>query len=206
MQASKAFMIHVSKKNLLTARLPRGFLLQSLPTIAAAAPSLYSLEQIYPEEIHTRHFHATPAAGLSARRRRRRGDTGEAPKDEDMDTATTYEEHLPLTDPVDFEIKGQELLAKLGTAIEPMIAINDPFHVTRTQHMLKIAVEKSMGNYELGMEPEERIVVFRSPISGAHSYFFSQRTKEWVDTVDFHSLEGIFVRDLIRHCKGVPKL
>lgn len=143
---------------------------------------------------------------MAVRRRRRRGDTGEAPKEEDGGSATTFEEHSALTDPILFEEKGHALLAKLGKAVEPMIAINDPFEVTRTQHMLKIAVEKAMGSYEVEMDPDERVVILRSPISGAHSYFFSNKTEEWIDTVDFHSLEGIFVRDLIRHCKGVPKL
>lgn len=35
--------------------------------------------------------------------------------------------------------------------------------------------------------------------SGSHSYFYSKKTHEWIDTIDHHSFEGIFVRDLIRH-------
>lgn len=205
MQAAKALMIKV---NVLTRRSLSRVALRAFPSVSSVPPlaSTAHFDHNNRIQIHQRCFHATPTVCLAVRRRRRRGDSGEAPKEEDSDMISTYEEHLPLSEPTLFEEKGQELLAKLGKAVEPMIPLNDPFDVTRTHHMLKIEVGKAMGSYELELEPEERIVVLRSPISGAHSYFYSQRKEEWVDTVDFHSLEGIFVRDLIRHCRGMPKL
>lgn len=200
MQASKA-LLYPSRfvRRISSTRLVAG------PRIFAKAfPTASWAEGLAPSPVQSRSFHTTPPVSLPVRRRRR-GDSGEAPTTE-RENPDTFEEHKPLTDPIEFEKKGQELLEKLGKAVEPMIAINDPFHVSRTSHMLKIALDRRMGSYEVELETDERVVVLRSPISGAHSYFYSNKIEQWVDTVDFHSLEGIFVRDLIRHCKGVPKL
>ncbi|CAB9503507.1 expressed unknown protein [Seminavis robusta] len=149
-------------------------------------------------------FHSTPTVSLAERKRRRR--RGGGPTEESSSDEKKYEDHSPVTDPLEFEKAGLAILEKLHTAIKPMQAINDPFDVVRTIDSLTIQVDPSYGRYEIEVDYDEHILILRSPISGAHSYFFFNKTQEWVDTVDYHSLEGIFVRDLIRHCKGVPKL
>ena len=47
-------------------------------------------------------------------------------------------------------------------------------------------------------------VTLQSPLSGSFSYVYNPTTKEWVGKEDGHSLLGMFTRDWIRQCRGVP--
>jgi Frataxin-like domain len=163
---------------------------------------------LMPAPLHKQWYHSTPIACLGERKRRRIRGSGEDMNADmtDENLASSFKAHSPVTDPVEFEKARLATLEKLHTAIKPMQSINDPFDVVRTIDSLTIQVEPSFGRYEVEIDDEQQILVFRSPISGAHTYFLSNQTQEWIDTIDLHSFEGLFVRDLIRHCKGVPKL
>ena len=160
-----------------------------------------------------RGFHTTAITSLAERKRRRRrggGDTpsSDASREDGSSNSPQFTEHSAVTDPAEFQAVGQATLAKLEAAVEPMKAVNDPFKVSRSsdQTTVTIEVEAKWGSYHIELDHEERLLMFRSPVSGAHTYFYSKKTHEWIDTIDHHSFEGIFVRDLIRHCRGVPNL
>lgn len=48
-------------------------------------------------------------------------------------------------------------------------------------------------------------IALQSPLSGTFTYGFG-RTGEWESTEDGHALLGMFTRDFIRQCQGVPDL
>ena len=69
------------------------------------------------------------------------------------------------------------------------------------------------GTYKLTIhsEPIEGVgrlyngyVALQSPLSGSFSYVYNVRTGEWEGTEDGHKLVGMFTRDFIRQCQGVP--
>lgn len=47
-------------------------------------------------------------------------------------------------------------------------------------------------------------VSMQSPLSGTFTYVYNVRTGEWEGTEDGHALLGMFTRDFIRQCQGVP--
>lgn len=47
-------------------------------------------------------------------------------------------------------------------------------------------------------------VSLQSPLSGTFSYVYNVRNGEWEGTEDGHKLVGMFTRDFIRQCQGVP--
>jgi hypothetical protein len=49
-------------------------------------------------------------------------------------------------------------------------------------------------------------ITLQSPLSGSYMYIYNAMTKEWVGSEDGHSLYGMFTRDWIRQCNGVPDL
>ena len=49
-------------------------------------------------------------------------------------------------------------------------------------------------------------ITLQSPLSGSYMYIYNVITKEWVGSEDGHSLYGMFTRDWIRQCSGVPDL
>jgi hypothetical protein len=49
-------------------------------------------------------------------------------------------------------------------------------------------------------------ITLQSPLSGSYMYIYNVLTKEWVGSEDGHSLYGMFTRDWIRQCNGVPDL
>ena len=49
-------------------------------------------------------------------------------------------------------------------------------------------------------------ITLQSPLSGSYMYIYNVITKEWVGSEDGHSLYGMFTRDWIRQCNGVPDL
>lgn len=47
-------------------------------------------------------------------------------------------------------------------------------------------------------------VSMQSPLSGTFTYVYNIRSGEWEGTEDGHALLGMFTRDFIRQCQGVP--
>ncbi|KAL7467738.1 hypothetical protein ACHAXS_007975 [Conticribra weissflogii] len=60
------------------------------------------------------------------------------------------------------------------------------------------------GTYTLTINSENKNVTLLSPLSGSFTYVLDVNTGEWVGSDDGHSLLGMFTRDWIRQCNGVP--
>ena len=100
-------------------------------------------------------------------------------------------------------------LTKAAAALEPMKAHNDIFNIQRSTNdqgeVLKIILKPSEGQYVLQVDNDLRTLNLMSPISGNYTYVLCKQTHEFIDMEDNHSLVGMLVRDLIRHCNGLPQ-
>lgn len=119
--------------------------------------------------------------------------------------------HEPVSDPEHFAQASAQLLTTLYEAIQPLQQVNDPLVLTRgveesIGEFLMVDLGPVLGQYILQVDHDERMVILESPISGRILYVLSQSTNEWCGYDDGHNLIGLFVRDWIRQCKGVPKL
>ena len=71
---------------------------------------------------------------------------------------------------------------------------------------LSLVLAPSIGAYELLIDgPNQRLVLF-SPSSGVFKYRWSARQEAWVHESDEHFLVELLVRELLKHCQGVPRL
>lgn len=99
-------------------------------------------------------------------------------------------------------------LTKAAAALEPMKAHNDIFNIQRSMNdqgeVLKIILKPSEGQYVLQVDNDFTLTLM-SPISGNYTYVLCKQTHEFIDMEDNHSLVGMLVRDLIRHCNGLPQ-
>ena len=100
-------------------------------------------------------------------------------------------------------------LTKAVTALEPMKAYNDVFDIKRSTNeqgeKLVIGLAPSEGQYTMQVDNKLLTINLLSPMSGNYTYVLSANTNEFVGMHDNHSLEGMLVRDLIRHCHGLPQ-
>ena len=151
----------------------------------------------------------------TARRRRRRGAAGEAPtvsqqeegkNQSDPASSSVVNKHVAVTDTLTFAIEAQEFLDKIEESLQPMKSCNDVFEIERDSQSLVLTLAPADGQYSFQIEETASSIFFQSPISGKFQYILSASTREWVSEEDGHLLEGMLVRDLIRHCNGLPKL
>jgi hypothetical protein len=102
-----------------------------------------------------------------------------------------------------------EFLTKTAKALEPMKAYNEVFniHISTNEQgeKLTISLKPSEGQYVLQVDNDMFTLSLLSPMSGSYTYVLCQQTHEFIGMVDDHSLEGMLVRDLIRHCNGLPQ-
>lgn len=155
-----------------------------------------------------RPFHSTDPLWMPVRRRRRARQT-EAEEKSDG-TVENPLKHQPVEDTLVFCHEASALLTKLQKALEPMKALNDTFIVKRVDgdigEILTIDLGPKEGCYRIEISEMERMFEYTSPISGKLLYVLSAETKEWVGIEDGHLFEGLIVRDLLRQCRGMPKL
>jgi len=132
--------------------------------------------------------------------------------DDDNDGSNTVGalQHAFVQDTARFRQAAKELFDKLERALEPMKAKNDPFLITRYPgdigEIFKLDLGPKEGFYQIEISEEEHVFEYSSPISGNILYCLSAKTGEWVGLEDGNAFEGIFVRDLIRQCQGLPAL
>ena len=119
-------------------------------------------------------------------------------------------QHPPIQDTQIFRHAASALLDKLETALHPMKSKNEVFVISREDgdigEIFKLDLGPSIGHYLIEISEDECVMQYSSPISGQILYFLSGSTNEWIAVDDGHSFEGIFVRDLIRQCQGLPNL
>lgn len=164
-----------------------------------------------------RMFHASPI-WQAVRRRRRGGTPPPSGKDDDDDdssaaTATPRQKIRRVTQPAAFEEQATLLLDTIFQALQPLQAINDPFILTRARdpdvddaEYILLELGPLYGQYTIQIVPEDCLVHYQSPISGAIQYFKSLEDGEWRSIDDGHIFQGLLVRDLLRQIQGVPKL
>ena len=187
-------------------------------------PSINLLSQLVPSagpaRNNTRTYHSSARSFRPARRRR--GGIAQLEEysssnknDSDNDSETERRrgvglQHPSVQDVSHFRQAANDLLDKLERALEPMKAKNDYFVVERSDgeigKVLKLDLGPKLGYYEIEFSEDECIFQYSSPISGQILYCLSSITGEWVGCDDGHLFEGIFVRDLIRQCQGLPDL
>jgi frataxin-like iron-binding protein CyaY len=138
--------------------------------------------------------------------RRRRGSTDSPPSDGSMavNAASAVNRPVRVMDTLEFVIAAQDLLEKIEKSLEPMKKHNDNFIVHRNYNKLTLTI--GFGDeYSLEIDEDSNTVIMQSPLSGRFNYVLCSSTKNWVDEEDGHILEGMFVRDLIKQCNGVPQ-
>jgi frataxin-like iron-binding protein CyaY len=84
--------------------------------------------------------------------------------------------------------------------------VNRDFDLRVDSDRLSLTLSPSIGSYELSIDrPNQRLILF-SPSSGIFKYEWSTRHESWVNETDEHFLVELLVRELLKHCQGVPKL
>lgn len=163
-----------------------------------------------------RTYYASSPLALPVRRRKR---PSQSTSKNSSDSASAASEesvgnnplqHLPVDDDDEFILAGNALLDKLEESVQGMKAQNDIFVVDRffsdLGEVLTIDLGPKEGTYRIEMSLEEHAFEYTSPISGKILYILSAQTGAWVGIEDGHIFEGIFVRDLLRQCHGMPNL
>lgn len=138
--------------------------------------------------------------------RRRRGNTNLPTSDGNrpVNVAMAVNRPARVMDTLEFVIAAQDLLEKIEKSLEPMKKHNDNFVVHRDYNKLTLTI--GLGDeYSLEIDEDSNTVIMQSPLSGRFSYVLCSSTRNWVDEEDGHILEGMFVRDLIKQCNGVPQ-
>ena len=164
-----------------------------------------------------RFFHVSSRTSFPVRRRRRPSTTASTSPDADHTTAdddgTASKnplKHVAVDDDEDFILGANALLDKLEKSVESMKKQNETFVVERffsdLGEVLTIDLGPKEGKYRIEMSLEDHVFEYSSPISGKILYILSAHSGEWVGIEDGHLFEGIFVRDLIRQCQGLPNL
>jgi hypothetical protein len=156
-----------------------------------------------------RSFHSSPQVEFPVRRRRR---PTSRTKTDDSESSSEHNllKHQPVTDVTEFSAQASFLLDKVERGLKVMKEKNDPFIITRSHgdvgEVLTLDLGPKEGQYRIEISISETMFEYTSPISGKILYNLSDETREWVGVDDGHLFEGILVRDLIRHCRGLPKL
>mmetsp|Transcript_28384 Transcript_28384/g.35104 ORF Transcript_28384/g.35104 Transcript_28384/m.35104 type:complete len:213 (+) Transcript_28384:94-732(+) len=116
---------------------------------------------------------------------------------------------VALKDKTKFLEAAKSFLSKAIVALEPMKAYNDVFELERCSNdqgeSLTIRLKPSEGQYILQVDDEVCTLTLQSPMSGNYTYVLCAKTNSFVGMIDNHSLVGMLVRDLIRHCNGIPQ-
>ena len=165
----------------------------------------------------TCRFQSTTTKTRRSRRRRDGGETSSSSNaqqrnqndDESSSMNNPNESVHKITNKSKFLQEASSFLSKAEKALEPMKNHNDIFNIHRSSNehgeTLTIGLAPSEGQYVLQVDEDLLTLSLRSPMSGNYTYVLCANTNEFVGMEDNHKLEGMIVRDLIRHCNGLPK-
>lgn len=173
-----------------------------------------------------REYHGTPIQTFPERRRRRFG--GAIPSERDDVTTEKAPKHSETRYTKDeFVALAMAQLDKLYDSLQPVLNINPDLITTRgvteppepdsdnddeeeekevviPGPFVKVDSGPVHGTYTIQMNAPQRRLILESPGSGQFNYMYVNG--RWVNEHDGHDMDGLFVRDLIRHIQGVPKL
>lgn len=178
----------------------------------------YQPQSIHPLQTIIRHLStasASASATATARsKRRRRAGSGITPaetgsSEDDRSSANAPSPSSIVKDEDIFLGTSRLYLDKVEEALEPMKAHNDVFKVTRSSNdsgeNLTITLKPGEGQYIFQVDGEMKTLTLNSPMSGTYTYVLCRYTDNFVGMNDGHLCEGMLVRDLIRHCYGLPR-
>lgn len=158
-------------------------------------------------------------ATATRRRRLRGGRPSTQPSSDppsDMSKIVSGSKHLSQEK---FQTLSKDLLDKFENSLLKLKDSNDGLEIVRSppdyggeSHGGRLSVKVTAtedlywggGTYILTIHPENNNVTLLSPLSGNFTYVHDVDTGEWVGSDDGHSLLGMFTRDWIRQCNGVP--
>jgi hypothetical protein len=196
--------------NATTARLLRPHIQRTILSAPRAICAASKVPTAVAEIVFTQKaaFHSTPLTQLAQKRRKRGSKQVQETESEESDDNPL--KHVAVDDPEQFLESVTLLLDKIEKAVAPMKEQNDIFVVTRARgelgDTLRIDLSPKEGSYKIEVSEEDCLFQYTSPISGNVLYVNSATTGDWVGIEDGHIFEGLLVRDLIRQCRGLPKL
>ena len=147
------------------------------------------------------------------RRRKRSGNAqlssqgGDAKSDEER--SSSNKPSATITDSEKFLESANAFLHRAEIALEPMKSHNEVFNLIRSSNEegdnLTVALKPGEGKYVFQVHEDMCTLSLNSPMSGSYTYVLCAYTGQFVGMEDGHSCEGMLVRDLIRHCYGLPQ-
>jgi len=183
-------------------KLSTGYLRTHLYVQFAACPSSISRRYRMPQTA------LGPSLRFFGTRRRRRG--GDETSTGNSNEISTRPQKISMNSE-EFGLKGEDVVEQLERSVEHLRDCNDTFEITRTSRnylegaMLTINVGPPYGKFSISVDENDQEILFSSPVSGPKVYIWSIEKEEFVSIDDGHVFVGLFVRDLIRCCNGVPK-
>ena len=152
------------------------------------------------------NHHSRSFSSRSTVRRRRR--TSE-PSSETNERASANKPTAVVKNREIFQQSARAFLDRAEVALEPMKAHNEVFKLTRSSNEegdnLTIGLKPGEGQYIFQVDEEMCTLTLNSPRSGNYTYVLCGYTGGFVGMDDGHACEGLLVRDLIRHCNGLPQ-
>ena len=200
-----------------TIRLSSSIIRVSLPSTRSKcfiSPSIYPPSLFWLQKGQTVRTNSSNISRNNPRIRRRRNnnitDDNVATTKENSDSTLNIESNPNMVRNKELFLDASNaFLTKAAAALEPMKAHNDIFNIQRSMNdqgeVLKIILKPSEGQYVLQVDNDFFSLTLMSPISGNYTYVLCKQTHEFIDMEDNHSLVGMLVRDLIRHCNGLPQ-
>jgi len=170
----------------------------------------YQQQTIKSIQTSNRYFSSSDSSTRGSRRRRAgSGNTREVDNEEDRSSVNAPSPSSIVKDEDIFLGTVRAFLDKVEEAVMPMKAHNEVFKVKRdsneTGNNLTITLKPGEGQYIFQVDDEMKSLTLNSPMSGTYTYVLCAYTGNFVGMNDGHLCEGILVRDMIRHCNGLPK-
>ena len=100
-------------------------------------------------------------------------------------------------------------MKRVHDAVTPMQTVNEDMKMEFNADEPSLTIETHMGKFILSTNHVDHTMGFMSYISGKNFYFFAEEEKEegrWLNVRDGHDFIGLLTRDLIKHCRGCPKI
>lgn len=169
----------------------------------------YLPQTINPTPSSIRSFSASNGSRKTSRRRRAGSGVTQADSEVDRSSLNAPSSSSIVEDEDIFLGTVRAYLDKVEEALEPMKAYNEVFKVKRDANEsgrnLTITLKPGEGQYIFQVDNEMKTLTLNSPMSGTYTYVLCGYTDNFVGINDGHLCEGMLVRDMIRHCNGLPK-
>ncbi|RYG70029.1 hypothetical protein EON64_01275 [archaeon] len=107
--------------------------------------------------------------------------------------------------PYVFRDELRKIIQKIETSVQDMIPLNEDFSVSRPSEE-ELVVQTKRGKFSFKPDHDKMIIIMQSYITGYHNYYFEPSERLWLSTKDNHDMRGLFIRDIMRHSNGCPKL